>query len=300
MMGQSIGGHHRLHVFVQLIAHGLFFFLLLKRSTPAFFLVKFASSFFPIFFFFESVCERMQNMVEEYRLPGGYFPNGVNEEETMCSQLPLAIVSSVLFPGNARAILAMKPQPRLAAASSLPGAWVQELKPSTAGGATKAIPALSVSTPTPIEVRPVDETDDICAKNKSSPQVGDEEQKAVELRRTVAELRQQAEQLEQADRMVKKGLEVIAQKRVLAQHKRRRRSQWDWCDDIEGGNAEGVESTSEEEETTRTALRPKTSRAEEDDWVWIDEVTTPCSLAISPSKACTHMPCTVYQRTYQW
>ncbi|ORZ26127.1 hypothetical protein BCR42DRAFT_401633 [Absidia repens] len=53
------------------------------------------------------------------------------------------------------------------------------------------------------------------------------------LRQTIASLRERAEQLEQTDLVVKKSIEVVAKKRLLAE--RRQYAQWDWCDQPGGG-----------------------------------------------------------------
>ncbi|KAI8146668.1 hypothetical protein BJV82DRAFT_599396 [Fennellomyces sp. T-0311] len=123
----------------------------------------------------------------EYRLPGAYHYRRPSDKEDEVS-LPLAIVSSVLFPSEGIMVQTTH--------TSLPGAWVKD--------------------------QPAEEDEDTSSQEY--------DQNIDELRRTVAELRRKAEQLEQADVMVKKGIEIVARKRQLAQHKRRRQSEWDWCD----------------------------------------------------------------------
>ncbi|ORX44002.1 hypothetical protein DM01DRAFT_1340562 [Hesseltinella vesiculosa] len=54
-----------------------------------------------------------------------------------------------------------------------------------------------------------------------------------QLKTTIATLREQAQQLEETDLVVKKSIQIVSKKRIKAIHQRRQQSQWDWCDDQE-------------------------------------------------------------------
>ncbi|KAL0076046.1 hypothetical protein J3Q64DRAFT_1753815 [Phycomyces blakesleeanus] len=69
----------------------------------------------------------------------------------------------------------------------------------------------------------------------------DEEERADNLRQTIATLRKETKELEKTDLIVKKSIEIVAQKRVLAHTKQKRKqSQWDWCDRPEEVHAMSV------------------------------------------------------------
>lgn len=85
-----------------------------------------------------------------------------------------------------------------------------------------------------------------------------------ELRQTVAALRKEAEKLEAADVLVKKGIEAVARKRMLAEHKRRKQSEWDWCEE-----AESTEDSSSDDDDDESRRR-QSHKLEDDDWEWIE------------------------------
>ncbi|KAI8062642.1 hypothetical protein BC940DRAFT_308373 [Gongronella butleri] len=74
------------------------------------------------------------------------------------------------------------------------------------------------------------------------------------LRETIATLREQAKQLEKTDIVVKKSIQIVSQKRILAVHQRRSKSQWDWC-----------------EPHTLPDLAPSDADDDWSDWEWVDE-----------------------------
>ncbi|KAI9277280.1 hypothetical protein BDA99DRAFT_532350 [Phascolomyces articulosus] len=150
----------------------------------------------------------------EYQLPGAYHyqrrPSDKENNNTV--SLPLAIVSSVLFPSEA----------------SRQQEKQQELMHKPKGQ----------------EYEKEQQESAECNKAEYDHQVN-------ALRRTVAELRRKAEQLEQADVMVKKGIEIVARKRVIAQHKRRRQSEWDWCESHSSSSSDENEDDDDDVGVTR-------------------------------------------------
>ncbi|KAI9493176.1 hypothetical protein BDB00DRAFT_872690 [Zychaea mexicana] len=188
----------------------------------------------------------MVNDTMEYRLPGAYHYERRSSEKEDTVSLPLAIVSSVLFPSEGIMVQTTH--------TSLPGAWVKDeqqrqiMSSLTAAASSSSSSSSSSSTTTKTAQQQQEQQENEVQQGQqqqqqqqpapspststtsSSSDKAEYDNQVDELRRTVAELRRKAEQLEQADIMVKKGIEIVARKRVIAQHKRRRQSEWDWCD----------------------------------------------------------------------
>ncbi|KAI8342436.1 hypothetical protein BC941DRAFT_448662 [Chlamydoabsidia padenii] len=100
-----------------------------------------------------------------------------------------------------------------------------------------------------------------------------------QLRETIASLKERARQLEQTDLMVKKSIEIVAKKRLLAHHQRRQHSQWDWCDqpnDLVVGDQDntGVPVLDNMDDGAETDHSEEEEEEQEDgcggDWEWID------------------------------
>ncbi|KAG2224104.1 hypothetical protein INT45_004985 [Circinella minor] len=197
----------------------------------------------------------------EYQLPGAYDYQARTSDKEDKVSLPLAIVSSVLFPSEVGIMLQTTH-------TSLPGAWIKDEQNNQI---MTSLTTLSSSTqPQQQEEEEVSQSQkeqEELQQNQEHHKVEKQEKPTstfnkVEyddqvdaLRQTVAELRKKAEQLEQADVMVKKGIEAVARKRVIAQHKRRRQSGWDWCDDssISSGNNS---SSNEDDDGVTPSRRP--------------------------------------------
>ncbi|KAF7723255.1 hypothetical protein EC973_002148 [Apophysomyces ossiformis] len=62
-----------------------------------------------------------------------------------------------------------------------------------------------------------------------------------ELRQTIATLRKETQQLEETDVLLKKSIQIVARKRQLVKHRRRKQSQWVWCDDQQTTDEENDE-----------------------------------------------------------
>lgn len=148
--------------------------------------------------------------MEDYQLPGGFHVNPTYKDTHLCKDtFPLAIVSSVLFPGHADTLLQNNRNTKDDTSNTLPGAWIED--------------------------QTQQEVDD-----ETEPLLGGSEdpQDIDELRRTVAALREQAEKLQETDVLVKKSIQIVARKRLQAQHDRRRQSEWDWCGDEEADSSD--------------------------------------------------------------
>lgn len=92
-----------------------------------------------------------------------------------------------------------------------------------------------------------------------------------QLRETIASLKERAKQLEQTDLVVKKSIEIVAKKRMLAQ--RRQHSQWDWCDqpnDTQGRISPGVPVLDDVEDDAETDHSDEEHDGCGGDWEWID------------------------------
>ena len=197
----------------------------------------------------------------EYQLPGAYHHQGRPSDKEDTVSLPLAIVSSVLFPSEVGIMVQTTH-------TSLPGAWIKDEQHS------QIMKSLTVPSSSPIQQQqqePQSQTEQK-EQHKQEQHKQDEHHEEEQeptlsfvkaeydnqvdtLRQTVAELRKKAEQLEQADVMVKKGIEAVARKRVIAQHKRRRQSGWDWCDDISSSSGNNS-SSSEDDDNVAPSRRP--------------------------------------------
>ncbi|KAI8092532.1 uncharacterized protein BX664DRAFT_89399 [Halteromyces radiatus] len=97
------------------------------------------------------------------------------------------------------------------------------------------------------------------------------------LRQTIATLREQAKQLEETDLVVKKSIQVVAKKRLLAHHQRRLHSQWDWCDEPNdtNNNKNSVPFLDDMDDGTETDQSDQNDDHERrddcgSDWEWID------------------------------
>ncbi|KAI7853700.1 hypothetical protein BDC45DRAFT_509917 [Circinella umbellata] len=190
----------------------------------------------------------------EYQLPGAYDYQARTSDKEDKVSLPLAIVSSVLFPSEVGIMLQTTH-------TSLPGAWIKDEQNNQI---MTSLTTLSSSSSSSTQQQQEEE-------EPQSQTVQEEQQKQEEhkeekptatfnkveydnqvdaLRQTVAELRKKAEQLEQADVMVKKGIEAVARKRVIAQYKRRRQSGWDWCDDSSSSSSNNSSSNEDDDGVT--------------------------------------------------
>ncbi|KAI7876264.1 hypothetical protein K492DRAFT_172645 [Lichtheimia hyalospora FSU 10163] len=167
-------------------------------------------------------------MEQHHQLPGSFYSK--KDDSAATSNLPLAIISSVLFPHAESFLLCGDTLEKPGGddgSTNLPGAWTQE---------NNSI---------------LDEQQ----KQQDSPNT----ESIAELRRTVEQLRKRAEQLEYADKMVKKGIQVVAQKRVLVQQK----STWDWCDTSGGSDQE------QQDHQLQDQVGPVTDETT-DGWVWVE------------------------------
>lgn len=175
---------------------------------------------------------------DEYHLPGAYHSSIEIQQQQLStsspsfsSSLPLAIMSSVLFPCHTESILG---QPQLLQPTTLPGAWVTVDHPE-------------------------------------KTQKADENEEIITLRRAVATLRKEAAELEKTDVLVKKSIEIVTHKRLLAEHRRRRRSKWDWCEDDSSSSSSSSSSDEDEEGETFPDCQRRTNKDtdDDDDWEWI-------------------------------
>lgn len=196
-------------------------------------------------------------MEQHHQLPGSFYSKKDDSAAAATSNLPLAIISSVLFP-HAESFLLCGGDTTLSGgggrgddgSTNLPGAWTQE---------NSSI---------------LDEQQDDPPNTES----------IAELRRTVEQLRKRAEQLEYADKMVKKGIQVVAQKRVLVQQK----STWDWCDTSGGSDQE------QQDHQLQDQVGPVTDETT-DGWVWVESHRVAAWIIHPVYIACTYL----YIYTYQ-
>ncbi|CDS10431.1 hypothetical protein LRAMOSA03107 [Lichtheimia ramosa] len=164
----------------------------------------------------------------EQQLPGSFYSK--KDDSAATSNLPLAIISSVLFPHAESFLLCGDKPGGDDGSTNLPGAWTQDNSSLL---------------------------DDKQQQQDSTPPNAES---IAELRRTVEQLRKRAEQLEYADKMVKKGIQVVAQKRVLVQQK----STWDWCDTSGGSDQELQDHQLQDHQ-----VGPMTDETT-DGWVWVE------------------------------
>ncbi|KAI8376294.1 uncharacterized protein BYT42DRAFT_615060 [Radiomyces spectabilis] len=188
--------------------------------------------------------------LEDYHLPGSYagIPKNRQWEDNITESVsPMALVSSVLFPGPADSLLVKRSS--INDDRGLPGAWVKK-EPDFHDNHPAHAKDVTVHASEPA--------------NKNEVVDSPPSDTLKELRQTIVSLRKETQALEDTNIILQKSIQIVAKKRVRAQNKRRKQSQWVWCEGpTETGTAESETDASE------------TDGEEDADEIWQDSTGEP-------------------------